>query len=241
MDKYEKNSRDQIIRVNTASTFVEVMASAISIDKVLINFVAFDKLKPQGSRQTGSISFYLDILQAKVLADSISRGTILRQGQAATKKAKEENKKYTPAVYTKMGGVPAERANRADGKALSRTMSLGPGASQPWVLTAECGPGVPGPNGLLIVPDYGYGKAVKSAEMTIRVAMTYDKLEEFGAALQAAYDVWVMTRFTCFAQPEMDRKNKVWMEKYRADDLEAAAAAATTADSTSHAVVCDGD
>lgn len=214
--KYDEVSPYQIHRIDALGSFVEVMASALPIDKVCVNFVAYDKTKPESERMTGNIRFYLPVLQAKALADKIMNGAMNRKWKASTDKAKAENKTYPEAVYTVMGGTPADRAKREDGKALSRTLTLAPGSRQPWVLTAECGPGVPGPNGLLIVPDYGYNKPVKKPEQVIRIAMASDKLEEFAQALEAAYHAWVMAKFVPLIQEEMANKRAAWEGKFTA-------------------------
>lgn len=212
--KYDKISPYQIHRIDALGSFVEVMATALPIDKVCINFVSYDKSKPESGRMTGSIQFYLPILQAKALADKIMNGAMNRKWKASTDKAKAEGKTYPEAVYTVMGGTPANRAKRDDGKALSRTVTLAPGSRQPWVLTAESGPGVPGPNGLLIVPDYGYNKPVKKPEQVIRIAMAGEKLEEFAQALEAAYHAWVMAKFVPLVQAEMSAKRAEWEKKF---------------------------
>lgn len=211
---YEEISPAQIHRIDALGSFVEVMATALPIDKVCINFVAYDKTKPESERMTGNIRFYLPVLRAKALADKIMNGSMARKWKASMDKAKAAGKTYPEAVYTEMGGTPANKAKREDGKALSRTISLAPGSKKPWVLTAECGPGVPGPNGLLIVPDYGYNKPVKKAEQIIRIAMEADKLEEFAQALEAAYYAWVMAKFVPQIQKEMNDKRAAWEDKF---------------------------
>lgn len=214
--KYDEISPAQIHRIDALGAFVEVMASALPIDKVCINFVAYDKTKPETERMTGNIRFYLPVLRAKALADKIMNGTMTRKWKASTDKAKTEGKKFPDPVYTEMGGTAADRAKREDGKCLSRTITLAPGSKMPWVLTAECGPGVPGPNGLLIVPDYGYNKPVKKPEQIIRIPMAADKLEEFAEALDAAYHTWTQAKFVPLIQKEMDDKRTAWEGKFRA-------------------------
>lgn len=212
--KYDEISPMQIHRIDALGAFVEVMASSLPIDKVCINFVSYDKTKPESERMTGNVRFYLPVLRAKALADKIMNGSMTRKWKASTDKAKAAGKKFPDAVYTEMGGTPADKAKREDGKCLSRTMSLAPGSKMPWVLTAECGPGVPGPNGLLIVPDYGFNKSVKKPEQIIRIPMEMDKLEEFAEALNAAYLAWVQAKFIPQIQDEMNAKRAAWESKF---------------------------
>ena len=79
---YSKQSRYQIARFDAANCFVEVMADAIAIDKVKINFVAYNKEAEAGNRSTGSVTFYLPVLKARVLAEMVLNGRLspLRSG-----------------------------------------------------------------------------------------------------------------------------------------------------------------
>lgn len=210
---YGKVSPLQIRRIDALGSFVEVMATGLAIDKVLLNFVSYDKTKPSSQRMTANVSFYMDVLRAKALSDRIMNGRMARLWKKSKDAAAASNKKYPAPVFTEQGGTPAERAHREDGKALSRTLTLAPGSKKPWVLTAESGPGVPGPNGLLIVPDYGYSKPIKNPEQIIRIAMENDKMEEFAQALNAAYQTWIMAKFVPLIQPEMATKQEEWRKR----------------------------
>lgn len=220
---YENQSRMQVLRVDAAGAFVEVMADGVAIDKVVINFVSYDKTKSGGSRMTGNIKFYIPITKAKALSEKILNMRIAKAAKTAIDKAQEEGKKYPAAVYTEMGGTPANKANRKDGKALSRTFSIAPGSKMPYVLTAECGPGVPGPNGLLIVPDYGYNKPVSRPEQVIRIPMTQDSLEEFAVALDVVYQAWIQSRFVPIVQPEVTKRNLNWQARFGNNRVESGA------------------
>ena len=207
---YNNISPQQICRIDALGSFVEVMASSLSIGKVQVNFLSYDKNKPANQRATASISFYIDVLKAKALSDNIMNGKMAKLWKKSKDAAAASNNKYPAAIFTEQGGTPANKAKRADGKALSRTMSLAPGSRQPWVLTAECGPGVPGPNGLLIVPDYGYNKATKKPEQIVRIAMDNDHLELFAEALNAAYMTWIMAKYVPQVEPRMTEQRERW-------------------------------
>lgn len=209
---YSKQSRLQICRIDALGAFVEVMADGLPIDKVVLNFVSYDKTKPAASRMQQNVRFYLPVLKAKALAESVFSGHMTKKWVKEMKDSKEAGRKYPNAIFTEMGGV--RNAGRQDGKALSRTITLAPGAKKPWVLTAESGPGVPGPNGLLIVPDYGYNKTVKKPENLIRIPMDHEKLEELAAAMDAAFRVWTATRFEPLVRAEMEEKNNKWLAVY---------------------------
>lgn len=211
--KEDKSSRLQVQKFDAASTFVEVMIDSLSIDKVCINFVSYNKSGAVGDRMSGSIHFYLSVSEAWALGQRIINGRLARARKVSVDKAAAEGSKYPADIYSRMGGTPAARAKRKDGKALSRTFKIAPGTKYPWVLSAECGPGTPGPNGLLIVPDYGYGKPVSKAEMTIRVPMSDDSMDQFACALDTCKQVWAAARFQSLIQPAMDKANDEWKQR----------------------------
>ena len=220
---YENQSRMQVLRIDAAGAFVEVMADGVAIDKAVINFVSYDKSKAGGARVTANVKFYIPVTKAKALSEKILSMRIAKAAKLSIEKAQQAGKKYPDPVFTEMGGTPAAKANRKDGKALSRTMTIAPGNKMPYVLTAESGPGVPGPNGLLIVPDYGYGKAMTRPEQIVRIPMTGDALEEFAVALDAVYQTWVQTRFVPIVQPEVTKRNLDWQARFGGNRVDSGA------------------
>ena len=96
------------------------------------------------------------------------------------------------------------------------------------MLTGESGPGVAGPNGLLIVPDYGYGKEVSRPEQVVRVPLSEDSMEEFAMALKTAADVWAQARFTPLLAEQMAEKNNAFAAKFNANRAAPAPAPAPT-------------
>lgn len=220
---YENQSRMQVLRIDAAGAFVEIMADGVAIDKAVINFVSYDKSKAGGERVTANVKFYVPITKAKALSEKILSLRIAKAAKLSVEKAQEAGKKYPDPVFTEMGGTPAAKANRKDGKALSRTMTIAPGSKMPYVLTAESGPGIPGPNGLLIVPDYGYGKAMTRPEQIVRIPMTGDALEEFAVALDAVYQTWVQTRFVPIVQPEVTKRNLDWQARFGGNRVDSGA------------------
>lgn len=211
--KENKNSRLQVQKFDAQSSFVEVMMDALSIDRAAINFVSYDKSGQAGQRMLGSIKFYLTPTEAWALSQKIINGRMARARKKSVDDAAAAGSKYPKPIFSKMGGTNANHAKRKDGKAISRTFTIAPGSKYPWVLTAECGPGVAGPNGLLIVPDYGPGKTVSKPETIIRVPLSDESMEQFAGALDSCKKVWEMAKFLPLVQPAIAEKNEEWTKR----------------------------
>lgn len=181
-------SPEQMLRVDGKSEFFEVMVNSMAIDKILLRFIKYDKNAPSGSRQTATIPIYLDVLDAQVIAGDILSGRISKLGDASKKAAKDGGFKYPKEVLLRMGGTGSGKANRADNKAEYRGFKITPGSSQPWIFSAECGPGKEGDTGL-ISPDY------KAPENIIRVPMNDETMKKVAYAFQLAGHVWAMAKF----------------------------------------------
>lgn len=207
------NSRAQILRLDGAGVFLEVMLDGLTYNKVAINFVSYNKSGAVGSRLKQSIKIYIPVTEAWALSQKIMNGQMNRKAKQSIDAAAAANSKYPKAIYSRLGGINANRANRPDGKALSRLFTIAPGSKFPWILTAESGPGVPGPNGLLIVPDYGYGKSVAKAEQLVRVPLSQASFEELAAAFDTCKRVWDIGRFLPLMQETFDNQNNDWLRE----------------------------
>lgn len=185
---------DQVYRIDGQNCFMEVLANASAIDKVALNFMAYDATQPRGQRGTNKVCIYLDPFEAKVLAGDILSGKLAVLAQQSRKKAKDAGSKYPEYVFNNLGGTAG---NPAENQApVSRQFQVFPGNTKPWVLTALSGPGKVMGTGL-IAPD---GRPTT----TIRVPLDDQKLKEFAYALNMCVDIWGMAKFLPVIQPAVD-------------------------------------
>lgn len=191
-------SPDQMLRVDGKSEFFEIMVDSLSINKILIRFIKYDKSAPTGSRQQATIPIYLDVLDAMTISGDILSGRLSKMGEKSRQVAKEAGSKYPREILSRMGGTSAAKSNRGDGKPEFRGFKITPGSMQPWIFSAETGPGKQSEQGL-ISPDY------KAPETIVRVPMTDDTLKKVAYAFQLAGQVWAMAKF----QPDVAE----WMAK----------------------------
>lgn len=208
-----KNTRDpeQVYRLDGRNVFCEVMVSGLGIDKVLINFVEYDTSNQKGQRIKNRIGFYMPMFSAKRLSIDILSGRIAAMGKISRKNAKEAGKKYADIVYEQLGGTPSIYA--ANNVPIARSMTIGPGSAQPWVLTATQGPGHETKEGLIVMD---------KCEQVVRIPMTSDKLKELAIAIDTTYNVWVQLRFVPIVAPMMHAANE---ERKQAVDAAKAASA----------------
>lgn len=187
----------QILKISGRKQFMEVMANCLNFDRIYLNFEEYDDSKPAGQRKEAQVMIYLEILEAYVLAKDIFSGKMA----ALAKKSKETQKaggyKYAKEVYCKMGGTSAKQLarsgkDRKDGMSLSRQFKITPGEKQPWVVSAESGPGEENEKGL-IVPKY------QRPEQIIRIGMTDEQLKQFAAALELISNGWMTEKIHGFA------------------------------------------
>lgn len=185
---------DQVYRVDGQNCFLEVLANASAIDKVALNFMAYDATQPRGQRETNKVCIYLDPFEAKALAGDILSGKLALLAQQKRKEAKDKGSKYPDYVYNNLGGTAGNPAENL--APVSRQFQVFPGNAKPWVLTALSGPGKVMGTGL-IAPD---GKPTT----TIRVPMDDQKLKEFAYSLNMCVDVWGIAKFLPVIQPTVD-------------------------------------
>lgn len=206
MSKHNNMSPTQVIRIDGRSQFLEVMASALPIDKVLINFVQYNKAAEQGKRATGSIQIYISIFEAARFASDILTGRIPKEGERRKKEEQEKGNKYFSSIFSSMGGISAR--NRPDHIAVSRQFKVAPGSSQPWVLSAEIGPGKENETGL-IVPNY------QQPDLVIRVPLTDEKLKELALAINLLVQIWGIEKFGSLISKPMEEKRNLLLENIR--------------------------
>lgn len=211
-----KNARDkeQILRIDGKSSFLEVTTYGLSFDKVHFGFIQYDKTAEKGQRTSGKIGVYINILEAQVLARDIMSGRMSTLKKIEMKRMKDAGEKYANPIYLKQGGKSAASNN---GQAIARHFELTPGSSQPWILCAKQGKAYETPEGLIVMD----GKP----ETVIRVPCTDIALKQFALAIEAAVHTWIQLRFIPVAAPAM----QVAMEKRQEAIDEAKAASALKA------------
>lgn len=183
-------SPEQVCRIDGRGCFMELLTIGLGFDKVAFNFVNYDTSASKGSRVSSSVMVYLTAHDAEVLADSILSGQMAKKGEQAKKFAAEKGYKYAKEVFCSMTGTAAGKAARTDGAALSRQFKLTPGAKQPWVLSAESGPGREEGTGI-IAPAYVGGKP----ECIIRIPMSNDMLKSLALSIRNLVNLWYEEKF----------------------------------------------
>ena len=83
MEKQNDN-RDQIIRKDARNCFVEVKNDCFHLEKIHLQFVAYDKSRPAGQRYTSNILIYIDVPQFLALAQEAEA-----QAQSELRRAEE--------------------------------------------------------------------------------------------------------------------------------------------------------
>ena len=114
----QNDNRDQIIRKDARNCFVEVKNDCFHLDKVHLQFVAYDKSRPAGQRYTSNIHIYIDVPQFLALAQEAANGSLHMRMQ------QYKNERKSDALYEHLGGTSAKRLayygkSRPDGKSLS--------------------------------------------------------------------------------------------------------------------------
>lgn len=174
----KKNYVDhQIIRIDGKDCFVEVMKGAFGINRVVLNFITYDNSGQKGSKKKDEISIFIDVAEFLQLAQDMKSGRLSHLAKSALETADKGGYKFAREIYTHMGGVSKEKLaqrnqSRADGMDLARQFKITPGSKQPWILSAETGPGKATDKGL-IAAQYG-----NKPEKIIRVPMSNEHFKQ---------------------------------------------------------------
>ena len=180
MSKQEfKNT--QIIRKDAKNCFVETKNDCFEIDKVAVNFVAYDASKPEGSRATNSVSVFIPVDDMLFLCAEILSGALLQKIET------KRNKSDTKPLYQHLGGKNAEKAKRPDKMSLSRNVTLTVG-QRALFFTADEGPGEVSGTGI-IVPKYS------KPEQRVSVSITYEDFAKLMLTTKAHYDAWLTSKY----------------------------------------------
>lgn len=182
------NNQDQIIRKDARGCFVEVKNDCFHLDKIHLQFVAYDKSRPAGQRYTSNIHIYIDVPQFLALTQEAANGSLHMRMQ------QYKNERKTDALFEHLGGTSAKRLAyygkaRSDGKSLSRVIKLTVAEKSDYFLTADSGPGEENKTGL-IVPRFG-----KSPEQHVSVILTWRQLNELLFATATHYKAWLSAKY----------------------------------------------
>lgn len=190
MDKTQATpeNQDQIIRKDARGCFVEVKNDCFHLEKIHLQFVAYDKSRPAGQRYTNNIHIYIDVPEFLALAQEAANGSLHMRMQQYKKDGKSD------ALYEHLGGTSAKRLAfygkaRPDGMSLSRVVKLTVAARGDYFLTADSGPGEENATGL-IAPRFG-----KSPEQHVSVMLTWRQLNELLFTTKLHYSAWLSARY----------------------------------------------
>lgn len=181
-------NQDQIIRKDARGCFVEVKNDCFHLEKIHLQFVAYDKSRPAGQRYTNNIHIYIDVPEFLALTQEAANGSLHMRMQQYKKDGKSD------ALYEHLGGTSAKRLAfygkaRPDGMSLSRVVKLTVAARGDYFLTADSGPGEENATGL-IVPRFG-----KSPEQHVSVMLTWRQLNELLFTTKLHYSAWLSAKY----------------------------------------------
>ena len=120
MQKQEPiSNQTQIFRHDARGCFVEAKCDRFHLDRVHLQFVAYDKNRPQGQRYTNNVNIYIPIPEFLVLYQEAASGVLHGRMQQYKTTGQQES------LYEHMGGTPASTLARLgkarpDGKSVSR-------------------------------------------------------------------------------------------------------------------------
>lgn len=182
------DNRDQIIRKDARGCFVEVKNDCFHLDKIHLQFVAYDKSRPAGQRYTSNIHIYIDVPEFLALTQEAANGSLHMRMQ------QYKNERKSDPLYEHLGGTSAKRLayygkSRPDGMSLSRVVKLTAAEKADYFFTANSGPGEENKTGL-IVPHFG-----KSPEQHVSVILTWRQLNELLFTTAAHYHAWLSARY----------------------------------------------
>ena len=190
MDKSaQPDNRDQIIRLDARGCFVEVKSDCFHIEKVHLQFVAYDKKRPKGQRYTANIHIYIDVPEFLVLAQEGATGALHARMQQL-KQAKKPD-----SLFECLGGTSAEQLQhygrpRPDGMSLSRVAKLIGADRADYLFVADSGPGEQNAQGL-IVPRFG-----KNPEQHVAVSLSWRQVNQLLLTTREHDAAWLSAKYS---------------------------------------------
>ena len=107
MQKQEPiSNQTQIFRHDARGCFVEAKCDRFHLDRVHLQFVAYDKNRPQGQRYTNNVNIYIPIPEFLVLYQEAASGVLHGRMQQYKTTGQQES------LYEHMGGTPASTLAR---------------------------------------------------------------------------------------------------------------------------------
>lgn len=198
-----KSAENKIYKKTSNGRLMEILADSFTIKKLRFNFISFDETKPEGSRITDSIVFWLSFEDALILSNDILSGRYAKIFAVDAEQAKKDKAKGKPhydcVPFERFAGTNAialkERGmSRPDGKSLSRTLKLK--KEKYYLLTAAKGPGK--------VADNGSVKPDGKPEKQIMIGMTSDEIKKM--ALMIKMHLYAYTTATYMRAADMTKE-----------------------------------
>lgn len=169
-----RGDENEIMSIHTNKNFVKVKSDTLSIKRFHLSFVEHDN----SYKLLDNIEMYLDFKSASLLVSEFNRNVFDQKIVASLNEAKANNSNFPKPVFkSNMGGVNEAKANRSDGKAISRYFDISAGNKYPFVICAyEFKAHTDNKSGI-IIPE---GKP----EKTIRIPVSYDDFNYFVKELE---------------------------------------------------------
>ena len=185
----DERNQNQIIRKDARECFVESLSDAFPIGRAHFAFASYDVSRPAGHRQTNNIQIYIGMDEILEICRKLECGE-LRYPLQTRKKAGDKS-----PLFQCLGGTSAEKLQqygraRSDGKSLSRTAQLLPGAKSDFLFVADSGPGETNSKGL-IVPRFG-----NKPENHVAISMSFETFSELMLMTRAHYNAWLTAEYT---------------------------------------------
>lgn len=197
----------QIIKIDTKDGFIDIrQAFLLGEGKVVFQFRNYDKNRPEGSRITKSIDFYMTIEEFLYFCEICKTGMIYQLMQNSIVEAQQSGRKYPAPAYMRLGGT-----TKKDGQVISRQFRIEGGGNNPVFLKALQGPGKKTETGM-ISPCYKDNEA----EVKIVVKVDDEMLKKIGLMGQKAVDVF----FLWSAQGHAYLEEKCYSLGYTAPDTQ---------------------
>lgn len=184
----DERNQNQIIRKDARECFVESLSDAFSIGKAHFAFATYDVSRPAGQRQTNNIQIYIGMDEILEICRKLECGE-LRYLLQTRKKAGDKS-----PLFQCLGGTSAEKLQqygrtRSDGKSLSRTAQLLPGAKSDFLFVADSGPGEVNAKGL-IVPRFG-----NKPENHVAISMSFETFSELMLMTRLHFNAWLSASY----------------------------------------------
>ena len=184
----DERNQNQIIRKDARECFVESLSDAFPIGRAHFAFATYDVSRPAGFRQTNNIQIYIGMDEILEICRKLECGE-LRYLLQTRKKAGDKS-----PLFQCLGGTSAEKLQqygraRSDGKSLSRTAQLLPGAKSDFLFVADSGPGEVNAKGL-IVPRFG-----NKPENHVAISMSFETFSELMLMTRLHFNAWLSASY----------------------------------------------